>query len=409
MRPLIPFFLLLGLAPACGDNGGSADDATTGATMDTATSDEPTAGETTGDPEADLNERELGASATQACLDAKTHVAALATAAAAGDAAAAATAYTGSPLQAHVKLLDAANERTDDVDITAWITAGDAPALAAAAARVQVAYMAELRARLSAAEMDATDRYTAWDEAHCAWDSALRPLAVEADATTWHEFAETIVADIDAGFAAGHDGISGEPPATSIDDWRVPPSKQRIEKSLYRAAHRVIIELAGAAKAGPDPVAARRALELFGALEDRLDGRNTPGIQQIKDILAGDPAMIDPLAVLAELDIAFSKRTRNYADQAIVAEEVGAPAGYKGAVEGNTYALLLVPGMHSKLGAAFIEPAYVGEWGAYAELVRSGDDLDSLAAVSKRIVDQTCAYQTALGIAACTGEDDETE
>jgi hypothetical protein len=65
--------------------------------------------------------------------------------------------------------------------------------------------------------------------------------------------------------------------------------------------------------------------------------------------------------------------------------------------------------MISKLGASFIPAAYVGEWAGYADLVRSGDDLDTLGKVSQRLIDQTCAYQTALGVAACTGEDDETK
>lgn len=407
MRPIYPLFILLGLLPACGDAGGNAD-ASTGDATDTATG-EPTTDTPTTTGEGDLNERELGASASPACVAANTHVADLFTAAAAGDAAAASAAYTGSPLQTYVKQLDGLGERSDDVDISAWLSDGSAPALAAAAARVQVAYVRHLRDNLGAVETGTPDGFAAWDEAHCLWEAGVRPLAQEADAVTWHSVDETITADIDTALADGHDAIGGEPPNTTIDDWRIPPNKQRAEKSVFRAAQRVIVELAGKARADADPVAARRALELFGMLEDRLDGRNTPGIQQIKDILGGDPAMIDPLVILDELDIAFAKRTRNYADQAITGDEVGVPAGYKGAVEGNTYALLLVPGMISKLGASFIPAAYVGEWAGYADLVRSGDDLDTLGKVSQRLIDQTCAYQTALGVAACTGEDDETK
>jgi hypothetical protein len=152
-----------------------------------------------------------------------------------------------------------------------------------------------IRDNLGAVETGTPDGFAAWDEAHCLWEAGVRPLAQEADAVTWHSVDETITADIDAALADGHDAIGGEPPNTTIDDWRIPPNKQRAEKSVFRAAQRVIVELAGKARADADPVAARRALELFGMLEDRLDGRNTPGIQQIKDILGGDPAMIDPL------------------------------------------------------------------------------------------------------------------
>jgi hypothetical protein len=215
---------------------------------------------------------------------------------------------------------------------------------------------------------------------------------------------ETVAADIEGALQVGHDGISGEPPATAIDEWRVLSSKQVAEKSLFRAFHRVIVELAGQ----QEEVAARRALELFGALEDRLDGRNTPGIQQVKDMLSGDPAAIDPAAIRKELDLAFAKRTRRYCTAAIDDGEVATPTGYKGAVEGITYAKLILPGMLADVAGA--DPmAYLGEWGAYAELVRTGEDEASLGVVSGRIADQTCAYQTALGVAECTGETDETE
>ena len=159
MRPTYPLFILLGLLPACGDSAGN-DDATAGETTgDTSTGDTPTTGA------GDLNERELGASATPACVAAKTHVAALFTAATAGDAAAASAAYTGTALQTYVQQLDTLGERSDDADIGAWLTAGDASSLAAAAARVQVAYAVHLRANLNAVDTGAADKYAAWDEA----------------------------------------------------------------------------------------------------------------------------------------------------------------------------------------------------------------------------------------------------
>ena len=400
MRRIHPFLLLFALTACTNTQDDSTD--STDSTGTTSTTD-PTTGE------GDLNERELGTSATPACVAARTHVSALLAAAAAGDTAAASAAYSGTPLQTYIQQLDVLSERSDDADITTWL--GDAtPALSsAAAARVQVAYAKHMRDSMAAVETGAPDKYAAWDEAHCLWEAALRPLALEADEVTWHTVDETIAADIDAAIADGHDAISGEPPNTTLDDWRLPPNKQRAEKSLFRAAQRVLVELAGQAQVTADPVAARRALELFALVEDRLDGRNTPGIAQIKAMLAGDPAAIDPQQILTELDIAFAKRTRNYADQAIVGDEVGVPSGYKGAVEGNTYALLLVPGMLARLGADFIPQTYLGEWASYAELVRSDDDADTLAKVSQRLVDQTCAYQTALGVTPCTGEDDELE
>ncbi|MBL9099763.1 MAG: hypothetical protein JNL82_02330 [Myxococcales bacterium] len=381
---------------ACGaaDSGDDTGTATSGETGDATTTP------TTGEPGGDLNDRELGADASPACLAAAPKVAELTGAA---DAAAAAAAYTGA-LQTYVQALDAANMRADDAEISAWLTDGSPAALAAANARVHVALAAQYRASLAAVEEGAEDRYAAWDEAHCAYTAALRALAEEADGATWHDVSETITADIDGALQTGHDGISGEPPATAIDEWRVLSSKQVAEKSLFRAFHRVIVELAGQ----QEEVAARRALELFGALEDRLDGRNTPGIQQVKDMLSGDPAAIDAAAIRKELDLAFAKRTRRYCTAAIDDGEVATPTGYKGAVEGITYAKLILPGMLADVAAADAM-AYLGEWGAYAELVRTGEDEASLGVVSGRIADQTCAYQTALGVAECTGETDETE
>jgi hypothetical protein len=399
MRRVCLALTLLSLTSACTPD----DDATT--TADGSTTD-PT-GQTTDEPTSgggDLNDVELGASASAACRAAGAKVAELTQAA---DAAAAQAAYAGD-LQGFVQALDAANAREDDAAISAALAAGSDADLAAARARVQVAFAREFRNRLTEVSEGAEDKYAVWDEAHCVYEAALASLADEADGVTWAGVDETIAADIEAALQAGHDGISGAAPATAQDDWRVPPSKQVAEKSLFRAAHRVIVELAGEARADADPVAARRALELFGMVEDRLEERNTPGIQQIKDILGGDPASIDADAVLWELDLAFAKRTRRYADAAIEAGEVGTPPGYTGAVEGHTYAKLILPGMLKKLADAN-PAAYLGEWAGYADLVKSGEMMDALTGVSQRLVDQTCAYQTALGIAGCTGDADETE
>ncbi len=397
MRLTHPSLLLLALTACTNTQDDASSTGTSSTTADPTTS------------EGDLNERELGTSATPACVAAKTHASALFAAAAAGDANAASAAYSGTPLQTYMQQLDALSERSDDADITTWLSDPTPALTAAAAARVQVAYARHMRDSMGAVETGAPDKYAAWDEAHCLWEAALRPLALAADEVTWHTFEETIAADIDAAFADGHDAIAGEPPYTNIDDWRLPPNKQRAEKSLFRAVQRVLVELAGEAQAAVDPVAARRALELFAIIEDRLDGRNTPGIAQIKAMLAGDPATIDPQQIVTELDLAFAKRTRNYADLALTEGAVGVPTGYKGAVEGHTYALLLVPGMQTRLGADFSPKAYLDEWAGYAQLVRDGDDAETLAKVSQRLVDQTCAYQAALGVTTCTNEGDELE
>lgn len=385
---------------ACTADDGASSEATTDVSAGS-TTDDPT----TGAP-VDLNDRELGDSAPALCRDAMTHASKLTQAITSGDAAAASAAYVGTDLQAYVQQLPNEAERLDDPAIVASLTAAGPADLVAAEGRLHSALASQLRDQLGAVEGGAEDKYAAWDEGHCLWTGALRPLAVAGDAVTWHSVDETIVAEIDDAFAAGHDGLSGAPPATSLDDWRVPPSKQIIEKSLFRAVHRVVIALATAARDNADPVAASKALALFGVIEDRLEGRNTPGIAQIKAILSGDPAAIDPDEIFRELDTAFAKRTRAYA--AIADEDLGVPAGYKSAVEGRTYARLLAPGLAAFVPAVDLA-AFLADWDAYPELVRAGADLDATRAVSQRLVAATCAYQSVLGVAECTPDADEAQ
>lgn len=403
MRSTFPFSLLLALAPACAADSGDADASTAGETTNATTTGEPTTGEPA-EP-GDRNDRELGAGASALCRGAMTHAAKLTTAVAASDAAAAVAAYSGTDLQIFVQAID---EGLADAAISAALAIGDASELAAAEGHLHAALLASVRADLAEVEAGSDDHYASWDDAYCVWDGALRPLAIAADAVKWTAVDEQIVADIDAGFAAGHDGIQGEPPNASADDWQVPPNKQRVEKSLYRAFQRVIVELATQARDSADPAAARRALALFAGIVSRLEGRNTPGIAQVEAILGGDAATIDPQAVHLELDIAFAKRTRTYASAAIDDNELAAPAGYEGAVEGGAYARLVLAGMSDRL-ADFDADMYLDAWDRYADLVRAGTALAELDAVSKYLVDTTCAYQAALGVAACSGDVDETE
>jgi len=399
MRAIFPYLLVLGLFPAC-----SGDDGTTSDTSDTSDGSGTSADE---GGDADLNDRELGASASERCRGAMTHAAKLTEAVRAGDAPGALAAYTGTDLQTLVVQIDGA-EGTADAAITASLAIGDATELAAVEGRLHAALIGHLLSQLAAVKGGTMDHYASWDEAHCIWDVAVRPIAVEADAVTWTSIDETIAADIDAGFAAGHDGLQGEPPATSADDWQVPPNKQRVEKSIYRAIQRVLVENATRARDDGDPARARYALELFASVENRLAGRNTPGIEQVRTILGGDPAMIDPAAVLLELEIAFAKRTRTYSSGAIDDNALGVPTGYEGAVEGGVYAKLLAPGLLDKV-AGFELNGYLAAWDRYAELVRGGTELEELNAISKYLVDTICAYQTALGVSECSSNVDETE
>jgi len=346
----------------------------------------------------DLNDRQLGADASAACRAAMRGAADFLAATAEDDATAAAAAYAGD-LQAYVRALDAAATRSDDVAITEALASADGEGAALAEGRLHTALSLELRARLASVETGAADKFAAWDEGHCLWEGALRGLARRVDTTA----GDTIEADIDAAFAAGHDAISGAPPATAVDDWRTPPMRQVIEKTLFRALHRQLVALASAAQRGADPLPAARALGLFGALEDRLKDRNTPGIADITAMLSGDPAAIDPDALRVELDLAFAKRTRKYCDEAFEAG-LGVPTSYKGAVEGRTYARLLAAGM-ARAGQDV--EAYLRDWDDYAAQVRSGADLEAAQRVSDRLIAATCAYQAALGVAACTSSEDE--
>ena len=108
MRAIFPHLLLLGLFSACtGDGGTSTEDTGTGDSTGNPTG-EPTTGEPT-----DLNDRELGAGASELCLGAMTHVAQLTQAVRAGDAAAAVAAYTGTDLQKLVVAIDGTKSMHD--------------------------------------------------------------------------------------------------------------------------------------------------------------------------------------------------------------------------------------------------------------------------------------------------------
>lgn len=399
MRSLPLLALSLGLAacPAAESGTDTDTDATAGST-DTTTADAPT----TGEPGEDLNPHTLGDHASQTCLDAMAAAADFFAAAAQGDAAAASAAYVD-PLKSFVQALDAAHERSDDAAIVAALEQADGPGAALAEGHLFSSLSAHLRANLAAVETGAEDKYAAWDEAYCVWDGGLRKLAERAQAEGWSVEGDPIVADIDAAFEAGHAGISGEAPNTSIDDWRIPPSKQIIEKTLFRAAHRDVVGQAGRASKAADPIAAARALGSFGVIRDRIQGRNTPGIALIEDMLAGDVAMISSTKIAFELDKAFSKRTYNYADQAF-GEGLGIPSSYKGAVEGRTYAKLIIAGMKSTM--MIDTAAYLADWEEYVDHVRTGADEAAAKVVSDRLIETTCSYQKLLGI-ACTGSDDE--
>ncbi len=321
---------------------------------------------------------------------------------AASDLDAARSVYEGGPLQTYIQESDAVTERDDDAAILAAL-GGDQ--LSAIQPMLEVAMVYRVRAEIAAPEALVDNPYAAWDEAYCLWSGPLRDLALKAEVAGDPAYDSDIVETIDIAFIEGHKGIDGEVPMAFIDEWVLPPAKQQIEKTLYRVLHRIVLdEAAGAA----EPAKARQALEHFQGLKDRLEGRNTPGIAVIEGMLQ-DPTGLDVDELRRQLNIAFAKRTRKYCSEALESASLGVPVGYKGAVEGVTYQALITPDMAATLGADFDAAAYVADWDAWVEAIKSGDDVDAATALSERLVEWNCAYQTALGIAECTASEDEPE
>lgn len=264
------------------------------------------------------------------------------------------------------------------------------------------ARIAEVAAAQPDMDRDPALLYADWDEAYCYWDGALRLHAQEADGEGLE--LEGIEADIQMGFEWGHDGIEGPEASWAIDAWAVPPAKQVVEKSLFRAYDRLVMKHATTAKSSMDSVVARRAWGYFQIIEDRLAGKNTPGIGTIEGHLEGDPMMIDLVDIRTQLSIAFIKRARGYASAAIDSNLVGEAEGFKGATEGHTYAKITLPFMEADL-QDFDDSAYLQTWADYAQAVQDGE-VQAATTASEELVQWNCAYQEHLGIAECTTDDE---
>ncbi|NJK33394.1 MAG: hypothetical protein HC927_13885 [Deltaproteobacteria bacterium] len=250
--------------------------------------------------------------------------------------------------------------------------------------------------------------YAQWDAAYCYWDGALRPLGQLADQVG--PDIDAIEADIDAGFQLGHDHIEGAQP-WAIDEFEVPAAKQQVEKTLYSLFHRLTHAWSSeAVDAGDTPEALALAHMAYGAfqpLEDRMAGRNTPGIAIIEEQLLGDPTVIDPDDVLRQMNIAFAKRTRRYTNHALpdVDGTIGTAPGYAAAVEGFTYNKLIDPYLDEAIDG-FDQMAYRETWQAWIDAIRN-DDLPAAETASAELVDWNCQYQEFLLIAECTASADE--
>lgn len=231
-----------------------------------------------------------------------------------------------------------------------------------------------------------------WDDAWCLWDGTLRPLAQALDEEGGEAWEEQIV----EAFMAGRAGLIGE-----YDQGRVRSNREVAEKSTYAVIHRLVLARATTAKQVNDARLARVALGMLGMIEDRISDRNGPGLARVQAMLKGPPAEIDVDVIERELDKAFVKRARKYCDEAVTGNLVGSPEGIKGAWEGLVYTKLILPGMRETLAAqGFDADAYMADWDSYVSAIE-GSDASGAAAISERLVQWNCAYQEALGIAAC--------
>lgn len=430
--------LALGLLPACGDavppaGTGSETEATTapaatdgGTGLDagpgtTAATNDDAIG-TTGD-EPDEPGRELGSTPNVLCeaAAAELQIIALENASGAPDLATVTAAYlgedgSGTALQELVHTWGGRLGRVesgvlvDEAAILDALAAGTPADLVDVETRLYLVISLLVRARIDevASAVPEADRspallYAAWDDAYCWYQAVVRPHAEAADALA-AELEPTAV-DLQGAFEWGHGGIESEAAAFAIDEWSVPAAKQTLEKTLFRVYDRLVLDLAARAREADDPLLARRALGLFGLLEDRLAGRNTPGIAIIEAELAGDPALVDPDVIRRELDVAWAKRTRRYATLAIEEGTLGTPAGHTGAHEGRTYAKVLLPAMEAEL-EGFDGAAHLAQWDAWIEAI-ADDDPTAAQAASDALVAPLCEYHARLGIAACTGTEDE--
>jgi hypothetical protein len=324
------------------------------------------------------------------------------------------TSYTNTGLQRLVQASDAATGRSDDAAVLAALAGTDAAAFVGAEFAVLGALSQWMRHNLKvgAEGKDPGERRAAWSAARCVWEQGLRPLARELQRRSEERSSEAarddaaIADEIDQAFAAGSAALPADA-AAAIDDRRLLPARQVVEKTWYRVLHRKIGDEARAARDG-DPLAARRAQGLFALLRDRLQDKNTPGIAVVEAQLAGDPKAVDPAAILKQIDLALVKRARKYCSDAIDAKSLATPAGAASVAEGAAYTRVLLPGMRAALSAQkFDAAAHLATWQAFAEAVDAGDDKDELQKLRDELVHWNCAYQQALGVRECTATADE--
>jgi hypothetical protein len=370
-------------------------------------------GEETGDT-AGTADRELGSTPNFLCDNAMTDLESVRVeVAGSGDAVAIAALYADS-LQGFVQIAGVETGRVedgvliDDAAILASIAGGTPGDLIDAQTRAEFAIHQYMRKQIATVadqvlydpNLDPALLFARWDTAWCIWDAGLRPHAQAADSM----LGDSIEMQIDEAFLAGHAGIDND--GMGIDLWETPPNKQIIEKSTFRFLDARVRELATIAVDDDDAMAAREALGLFQLLEDRMEGKNTPGIAIIEESLGGAIADIDVDDLHGQLAITWAKRTRKYTSLALEENLIQTYAGKEGATEGKTYARITLPHMIDTM-ADFDADAYLARWDDWIGAIVSGD-ADEAAAASGEITNWVCDYQeNSLGIATCTSSEDE--
>lgn len=316
-------------------------------------------------------------------------------------------AYRDTALQLLIKQSDAATARHDDPTILAAL-AGSGPDVAVVAQyAIHGALGQWMRQglKVAAESTDRSERDAAWTAARCAWARHLRdlglPLLERNKLTDLPTGDPNILELVDAAFTAGTTALTAVP----VDDRALLPARQTIEKNWFRLVHRELAHHLALARERSDTAEAARALGLFDALRDRMADKNSPGAAIVTAALQGPPNLIDPAAILREVDLAIVKRARKYCSEALDPKLAGSAAGLASVAEGAAYTRVLLPGLRALPG--FDPITHMAVWQAFYEAVGIRESPDELRRLSDELVHWNCAYQQALGIRECTATADE--